>query len=652
MTSGRFLTGSAAGSRTSRVSFRRALLLCGLLSAFVYLAADIIGGLRYKGYSFASQAVSELMAVGAPSERVVDPLFLAYGVLVAAFGLGLLWEATPRERGLRTAGLCLTVYGAAGLTGPTLFEMHQRGTSDLRGDLPHIVLTGILVVLVIVAIAGAASALGKRFRLYSYATLLTMLLAGAASAPYGARLAAGEPTTGFGIIERVDIYASLLWIAVLALVLLRRAGQPQSPQRAAIPTSIDGFVAPGFEEVRTEFERNFAERGEIGAAVAAYWRGEKVVDLWGGRRVPNAADPWTRDTMVVVMSTTKGLSAMTLAIANARGWLDYDAPVARYWPDFAQAGKEAITVRQLLGHEAGLVLLDEPMTVEKLRDLDYVARVLARQRPAWPPGTRHGYHTMTLGLYMQELVRRVDPAHRTLGQFFHEEIAAPLGLDFYIGLPRAIPAERVATVRPLSRLRGLLALRYTPPAVTLKMIRPGSLLRRSFAGLVADPNDRSFLEVEVPAGNGVGSARAIARAYSAFANGGAELGITPETFAHVTASPVVANPIDAVLGVPSRFSLGFLRPGPDFGFGSSPRAFGSPGAGGSFAFADPDARLGYAYVMNKLDFYLSDDPREKALRDAIYRALTRLAERERNERATESPTRRQRESAVESLARA
>ena len=390
-----------------------------------------------------------------------------------------------------------------------------------------------------------------------------------------------------------------------------------------IRRDVAGWVAPGFEDVRAAFEQNFIERHEIGAAVAAYWRGEKVVDLWGGRRTPNGDEPWLRDTMVVVMSTTKGLSAMTLAVANARGWLNYDAPVALYWPEFAQKRKGSITVRQLLGHEAGLVVLDEQLTIEKLGDLDGLAGLLARQAPAWAPGTRHGYHTMTLGLYMQELIRRVDPKRRSLGRFFHEEIAQPLGLDFYIGLPRDIPDDRLAKVRPLSRWRGLLALRYTPPRVTLRMIHPGSLLRRSFVGIGVDPNDRRYLEVEVPAGNGVGTARAIARAYSAFAEGGAELGIGPTTLARVMAPPAVVQPRDAVLGVPSYFSLGFLRPGPHVAFGSSPRAFGSPGAGGSFAFADPDARLGYAYVMNKLDFYLENDPRELALRQAVYRGIAR-----------------------------
>ncbi|HSC00443.1 MAG TPA: serine hydrolase domain-containing protein [Burkholderiaceae bacterium] len=393
--------------------------------------------------------------------------------------------------------------------------------------------------------------------------------------------------------------------------------------RRTIPThaQIDGLVAPGFEAVRTAFERNFAQRGEIGAAVAAYWKGEKVVDLWGGRRTPGGDAPWNRDTMVVVHSTTKGLSAMTLAVANARGWLDYDEPVARYWPEFAQNGKGAVTVRQLLGHEAGLVLLDEPLTLEKLNDFDGMARLLARQKPAWPPGTGHGYHTMTLGLYMQELVRRVDPARRTLGRFFHDEIALPLDLEFHIGLPKDIPDERLAKLETLSPWRGLLALRYTPLSVTLKMITPGSLLRRSFVGLAIDPNERRYLEAEVPAGNGVGTARAIARAYSAFAEGGAELGLTPQTVAEITAPPRVAHAKDRVLGVPSYFSLGFLRPGPEVAFGSSPRAFGSPGAGGSFAFADPDVRLGYAYVMNRMDFYLENDPREKALRDAVYGAV-------------------------------
>ena len=304
-----------------------------------------------------------------------------------------------------------------------------------------------------------------------------------------------------------------------------------------------GWVAPGFEEVRAEFERNFVERGEIGAAVAAYWRGEKVVDLWGGRRTPTGDAPWNEDTMVVVNSTTKGLAAMTVAVANSRGWIDYDAPVAEYWPEFAQNGKGAITVRQLLSHEAGLVWIDEPLRFEDLRDLDHVSRVLARQKPAWEPGTRHGYHAMTIGLYMQELIRHVDPAHRTLGRFFDEEIAKPLEIEFYIGLPPEIPDERLAQLRLFSPMRGdPQRCPRSPKGYVMRILWPWSLLRKSMLFADMNPNDRRALEVEIPAGNGVGTARAIARAYSAFAEGGAELGITPATLASLTAIHDVRAP--------------------------------------------------------------------------------------------------------------
>jgi len=600
-----------------RGMLRTLLLACGILSSVLYVATDLLGGMTYEGYSFSAQTISELGAIGSPSKPLVDPFFLTYDVLLVAFGIGVMRESVARKRALHFAAFLLVAIGAIGLAMAPFSALHVRGAEWTISDTLHIAATSVMVLSILLAVGFGAVTLGPRFLRYSFGTLLVLVVSLMLIGVYGPRLAAHLPTPGLGIIERVNVYAYLLWVGVLAIGLLRQHGY-----RGAC---IDGFVAPGFEEVRTEFERNFIERGEIGAAVAAYWRGERVVDLWGGRRTPEGDEQWNEDTMVVVMSTTKGLAAMTLAVANARGWLDYDAPVARYWPEFAQSGKGAIPVRQLLAHEAGLVLLDERLTIDRLRDLDDVARLLARQRPAWPPGTKHGYHGMTLGLYMQELIRRVDPAHRTLGRFFQEEIARPLGLDFYIGLPQYVPDTRLAKIKPLSRFRALLALGHSTPELIKRVLSPGSLLRKSLAiPADIDYSDRRTLEVELPAGNGVGTARSIARAYSAFAEGGAEIGLTPATFARITTPPHLTGRKDEVLGVPSCFSLGFLRPGPDVAFGSSQRAFGAPGAGGSFAFGDPDGRLGYAYVMNKLDFWLIDDPREKALRDAVYRAIGRL----------------------------
>lgn len=209
---------------------------------------------------------------------------------------------------------------------------------------------------------------------------------------------------------------------------------------------IHGEIAPGFEKVRTEFQRNFAARGEFGAACAVYLKGEKVVDLWGGYRDIKRRLPWERDTLVLVFSATKGMAAMTIAVAHSRGLLDFDKPVAHYWPEFAQNGKEQITVRQLLSHQAGLSVIDRRLTPKVLKDLDQVAAILAAPRPAWEPGTRHGYHSATLGWYEGELIRCVDPRRRSLGQFFQEEIAQPLGIEFYIGLPARIPDSRLAII--------------------------------------------------------------------------------------------------------------------------------------------------------------------------------------------------------------
>ncbi len=390
---------------------------------------------------------------------------------------------------------------------------------------------------------------------------------------------------------------------------------------------VQGEVVPGFEAVGYEFEKNFAERGELGAACCAYHKGVKVVDLWGGYRDFEKRLPWQEDTLVLVFSTTKGLSAMTIALVHSRGLLDFDKQVSTYWHEFAQAGKESVTVRQLLAHQAGLSAIDEPLTPEVLADLDAVAEAIARQQPAWEAGTRHGYHGISLGFYEGELIRRVDPDGRSLGRFFQDEIAAPLGIEFYIGTPLEVPESRIAVIKDSTALQMVLGLGTMPRRFGLAFLNPRSLTYRSFMNpRLRRPSDfgRPPLRfVEIPAGNGIGQVRAVARAYSAMALGGTELGISPETMAALIqpARPPSRGLYDEVLKTNTSFSLGYLKPFPGSRFGISDASFGTPGAGGSFGFADPEAGIGYCYAMNRMGNHIFDDPREKALREALYHCL-------------------------------
>jgi CubicO group peptidase (beta-lactamase class C family) len=379
--------------------------------------------------------------------------------------------------------------------------------------------------------------------------------------------------------------------------------------------------------VADEFRRNFVERGELGAACAVHHRGEKVVDLWGGHRDRAATRPWEEDTLVVLYSTSKGMAATAVAVAHARGLLDYDERVAAYWPEFAENGKERITVRQMLAHEAGLAAVDHPLTPRLLADPDAVAAAIAPQRPNWTPGTRHGYHALSLGFYESELIRRVDPDHRTLGRYFQDEIAKPLGIELYFGVPESVPDDRIAEVKAYRRAEVLLHIGPMPAAMLLGFARRSSLTYRAFGNPrlrgPADLNRPEFRRVELPAATGIGHARAVARVYGDLASGGAELRVGEATLAALSAAAVQppGGATDLVLRVESAFALGFLKPSPRFPFGSSERAFGHTGAGGSFGFADPDTELGFAYAPNRLGFHLRDDPREKPLRDAAYRAV-------------------------------
>lgn len=392
---------------------------------------------------------------------------------------------------------------------------------------------------------------------------------------------------------------------------------------------IHGSVAPGFEAVREEFSKNFTKRGEVGSACGIYHKGKKVVDLWGGYRNVKSRAPWEENTMVIVFSTSKGMASMTMAVAHSRGLISYHEKVATYWPEFAQNGKEDITVRQLLSHQAGLCVIDEPITMEKLANPDKLATTLAKQKPLWEPGTKHGYHGLSLGWYEGELIRRVDPKHRSLGQFFQDEIARPLGIEFYIGLPTSLPDSRIAKMQTPNLLNMLFFMFIKgdkrSQSFYKALIKKETLIARMMLNpRVKDVNDRAFLALENPAYTGVGEARAIAHAYSVFACGGHELGITKETIDALAGPPIppTLGLTDQVLGGEMSFSLGYLKPlTGSYSFGSSEKAFGTPGAGGSFGFADPDAQVGYAYVTNKMGMSISLDPREITLREAFYASL-------------------------------
>ena len=391
-------------------------------------------------------------------------------------------------------------------------------------------------------------------------------------------------------------------------------------------SGIDGGVDEGYGKVADAFRRNFSDGKEIGGAVAVYRDGRKVVDLWGGHRNGRTQAPWRRDSIVNVFSTTKGVASLAVAVAASRGLLDYDKKVAEYWPEFAQAGKGQITVRQLLSHQAGLAAITPPLTLADIADPETLAARIAGQAPAWEPGTRNGYHAATLGWYQSELIRRVDPGGRTLGRFFADEVATPLGLDFHIGLPESVDRDRVARLVPISRGAMMLHLHSMPPIFAASLFNPRSLPSRAFLVAVGVKEAGAFNRddvraVEMPSVNGTGDAASVAKLYGSAATGDAALGLSRTVRDALEAQAVAptGRARDRVIYIDTSFSLGFGKPLPTYVFGSTDKAFGWNGLGGSFGFADPDTGIGFGYVMNKLGYHAHSDPRELALRNALFR---------------------------------
>ncbi len=382
---------------------------------------------------------------------------------------------------------------------------------------------------------------------------------------------------------------------------------------------IRGSCDPRFERVRETFQENFVKRSEVGAAVAVTAGGQTVVDLWGGYADQDGTRPWERDTLVNVYSTTKGVTALCGLKLVEQGRLDLDAPVARYWPEFEAAGKASIPVRWLFSHRAGLAALRAPLPLDAMYDWETMCRALAAETPWWTPGESHGYHALTFGWLVGELVRRVDG--RSLGTYLREEIAGPLAAEFHVGLPRR-EHPRVAEMGPLPDVS-----RFDGPSLPgLAMGDPESLPARAFVNpstLASGVNAPEWREAEIPGANGHGTARGVARIYAALACGSLD-GVTPLSPGAVERCrrEESAGP-DRVLGVSTRFGLGFMlsQQQPGGAFGPNPGAFGHVGAGGSVGFADPEAQVGFAYVMNHMGPHILVDPRAEALMDAVYASL-------------------------------
>ncbi|UKY53443.1 serine hydrolase domain-containing protein [Streptomyces inhibens] len=390
--------------------------------------------------------------------------------------------------------------------------------------------------------------------------------------------------------------------------------------------TVNGHCAPGFARVREAFERNFSVHGDVGAAVTVTVDGEAVVDLWGGHTDAAGTRAWEHDTLVNVYSTSKGMTALCAHLLADRGELDLDAPVARYWPEFAQAGKQDIPVRWLLSHRAGLIAPREPLSAGRAYDWDHVCATLAATEPWWEPGTAQGYHAVTFGYLVGEVVRRITG--QSLGAFLRSEITEPLGARVFIGTPAEEHAHCADMVGQLDEAR--IAERFPgvpkPPFRSLSDHPLATVMLALTYIPTGDVNSAAYRSAEIPAGNAHASAHGLATVYGALAGGKL---VGPGTLEAMRRSQSLPGERDLAIdalapaGYEHRWGLGYMLNHQRHS-GPNPRAFGHGGAGGSWAFADPENRLSYAYAMNKYGGGTTgDDPRNSGLVTAVYESLAR-----------------------------
>jgi CubicO group peptidase (beta-lactamase class C family) len=381
-------------------------------------------------------------------------------------------------------------------------------------------------------------------------------------------------------------------------------------------TPINGMLEAQFEPVLEAFQENYRVEDEVGSAVSVVLDGRTVIDLWGGWRDGARQREWQRDTLVCMMSVSKGITGMAFNMLVDRGLVDVNAPVARYWPEFAHNGKESLPVRFVLDHRAGLPFVAEPLWPGAIYDHRATCEALARQAPVWEPGTVAAYHIHTQGFLLGEIIRRVTG--KTVGQFIRDEIALPLHADFLLGSMSEHDQARVAEVMPNMEARLFAA----------KEVEKDSLRSKCFVQNPAEPwpvtlNSKIWREAEIASGNGHGNARGVARIYGAFARGGALDGIRLSSPAAIAAMITEQHNITELMqDRPYHQALGVLLNTPEAVYmGPNPRAFGHHGIGGSLGFADPDAHIGFSYAVNKMHAVGTNGPRAARLIKALYESL-------------------------------
>lgn len=373
--------------------------------------------------------------------------------------------------------------------------------------------------------------------------------------------------------------------------------------------NIEGSCDARFERVRDAFERNFTERGDVGACFAATLEGEYVVDIWGGHQDAARTRPWAEDTIVNVFSTTKTMTFIAALMLADRGQLNLDAPVADYWPEFGANGKEGVLVKHLLAHSAAVPGFGRHFSVEEHYDWALACADLAGQAPWWPPGAQSGYHAITQGYLIGEVVRRITGS--SFGAFFKAEVADVVGADFHVGTGPS-HFDRIAEMIPAAE---------TAPIMEMD---PDSIPGRVFSNVdvIEAVNTPGWRQAEIPAANGHGNARSVVRAQTAMANGGRAFGKELLSAAGCrTALAEQTNGIDAVLGIHVRYGMGYSVGSDEISMGPNPNILWWGGAGGSTIVIDTDAHLCFSYVMNQMDNYILGDPRGTSLGEALYECL-------------------------------